>query len=402
MTLDSVDSVAVIGSGNMGHGIAEVAAIAGYEVTMQDVDADALAAGAEQVEWSLDKLCEAGRLDEPPAAVLDRLSTTVDLEAAVGDADLVVEAVPERLSLKRSVFAEVDAYAPDGAVLASNTSSLSITEIAAATDRPDWVVGTHFFNPPVKMDLVEVVYGERTSDETAETAFAFVESLGKTPIFVRKDIHRFVVNNVLGPFLDEPGWMVSEGVATIPQADAAMVHQRGYPMGPFELSDMTGIDVSYDVRRAADLDVPPIMESKVEAGAYGRKSGRGYYDYENDDGVDYEPGDGAGFDTLRVEACIVNEAARLVGDGIATATAVDTGMRLGTGFPEGPCRRADELGLDTVLEKLETLYDTYEAPRYRPSDYLVELVASGRTGRDAGAGFYEYDDSTDDGSDASA
>lgn len=391
MTIDDIDHVAVLGAGNMGHGIAEVVALAGYDVTMRDIETEFLETGYENIEWSLEKLDESRRLDEPPADVLARIETTVDLESAVSDADFVIEAAPEELEIKHDIFADLDEYAPEGAVLASNTSSLPITDIASATDRPESVVGTHFFNPPIKMDLVEVIYGEHTSEETAETAYEFVESIGKTPIYVRKDVRGFVVNNVLGPFGEEAAWMVSEGVAEIREADATMVHERGYPMGPFELGDLTGIDVSYRVRAEAGRPVPPILESKVDAGELGRKTGRGYYEYEDGDGADYIPEDASDdFDWLRIEARIVNEAAKLIGDDVATPEAIDTGLRLGAGFPEGPCRRADEIGLETVLEKLDALYESYGEDRYEASDYLRELVESGRTGEAAGSGFYEY------------
>jgi enoyl-CoA hydratase/3-hydroxyacyl-CoA dehydrogenase len=390
MTVDGIQQVAVLGAGNMGHGIAEVAAMAGYEVTMRDIEAEIVADGYEDIEWSLEKLAEKGRLDEPVDEVLARIDTTTDLEAAVADADLVIEAAPEQLSIKKDVFADLDEFAPDGAILASNTSSLSITEMASATDRPEDVVGTHFFNPPVKMDLVEVIYGEATGDGTAETAYEFVDSLGKTPIYVRKDVHGFVVNTVLGPFSAEPAWMVSNGEATVRAADAAMVHRRGCPMGPFELADLTGIDVGYHVREEGGRPVPPIMAEKVENDELGRKTGRGYYDYEDGDGPDYEPGDGEDFDTLRVEARMVNEAARLVGEGVVTPDEIDTGVTLGLGFPEGICRRADKLGLDTVLDKLRTLREETGEDRFEPDEYLVELVEDGRTGEAAGAGFHEY------------
>ena len=391
MTLDTIDRVAVLGAGNMGHGITEVIAIAGYDVTMRDIKTDFIESGYEDISWSLDKLAESGRLEESPEEILDRIETTTDLEAAVSDADLVIEAAPEELDLKHEIFADLDEYTHEDAILASNTSSLPITEIATATDRPGSVVGTHFFNPPVKMDLVEVIYGEETTDETAETAYEFVESIGKTPIYVRKDVRGFVVNSVLGPFGDEAGWIVSEGSAEIREADATMVHERGYPMGPFELGDLTGIDIGYQVRKEAGRPVPPITEQHVEAGDLGRKTGKGYYDYEEGDGVDYSPEDASeDFDWLRIEARIINEAAKLIGDDVATADAIDTGLRLGAGFPEGPCRRADKLGLDTILEKLESLYEEYGEDRYEPSAHLRELVESGRTGEDAGAGFHEY------------
>ncbi|WP_136717775.1 3-hydroxyacyl-CoA dehydrogenase/enoyl-CoA hydratase family protein [Halorientalis salina] len=391
MQVDDIDRVAVLGAGSMGHGITEVVAIAGYDVVMRDIEQDLVDDGYDDIEWSLQKLAEKGLIDEDADEVLSRVETEVDLETAVDDVDLVIEAAPEQMELKKEIYGNLDDFTPEHTILASNTSSLSITEIATATDRPDQVVGMHFFNPPVKMDLVEVIYGDETSDETAEAAHDFVESIDKTPIYVRKDVNGFVVNSVLGPFGDEAAWMVSEDEATVEQADAAMVHQRGYPMGPFELADMTGIDIGYHVRKEAGRPIAPIVEEKVENENLGKKTGKGYYDYEDGEGTTYEPGDGEGFDTLRVEARMVNEAAKLIGNDVATPDAIDTGMRLGAGFPEGPCRRADKTGLDEILEKLETLYEQTEADRYRPADYLVELVNNGHTGEDAGRGFYEYD-----------
>ncbi|MCH7873670.1 MAG: 3-hydroxyacyl-CoA dehydrogenase [Gemmatimonadetes bacterium] len=390
MNVDAIERVAVLGAGNMGHGVTEVVALAGYEVTMRDINEEVTSDGYRSIEWSLEKLAEKGLINESPEEVLSRISTETDLEAAVSEVNLVIEAAPERMELKKEIFSDLDEFTPEGAILASNTSSLSITEIAGATARRKQVVGMHFFNPPVKMDLVEVIYGAETTDETAEAAYEFVEAIGKTPIYVRKDVNGFVVNSVLGPFGDEAGWMVSEGLYEIREVDAAMVFERGYPMGPFELGDLTGIDIGYHVRKEAGKEVPPIVEEKVEAEELGQKTGKGYYDYESGEGANYEPGQGEGVDTLRIEARIINEAAKLIGDDVATAEAIDTGLRLGAGFPEGPCRRADKLGLDQVLEKLETLHEEYGSERYEPAGHLRDLVKSGKTGEESGAGFYEY------------
>ena len=391
MPRDDIDHVTVLGAGNMGHGIAEVAAIAGYDVTMRDVEEGIVADGYGDIEWSLGKLAESGEIEQSPDAVLDRIDTTVDLAEAVDGTDFVVEAGPERMDVKRDIFADLDEHAPDDAVLATNTSSLSITGIAEATDSPERVVGTHFFNPPVRMELVEVIYGAETSEDMAGTAAALMESFGKTTIYVRKDVNGFVVNSVLGPYMQEPAWMVSAGEATIRGADATLVHERGYPMGPFELGDLTGIDIGYHVRREAGRPVPPIIEEKVDAEELGRKTGSGYYRYEDGPGADYTEDDAGEFDWFRVEARMVNEAAKLGGGDVATPEAVDTGMRLGTGFPEGPCRRGDRLGLDRVLGKLRDLHDGTGEDRYEPADYLVELVEAGNTGEDAGRGFHDYD-----------
>ncbi|MFC6719241.1 3-hydroxyacyl-CoA dehydrogenase/enoyl-CoA hydratase family protein [Natrialbaceae archaeon GCM10025810] len=390
MASDTVERVAVLGAGSMGHGIAELAALGGYDVTIRDIEEEIVREGYENIEWSLEKLEEKGRIDESSDAVLSRVETTTDLAEAVDDADLVIEAVPERMDIKRDTFSSVDEHAPDHAILASNTSSLSISEIAEATDRPDRVVGLHFFNPPVKMDLVEVTYGDETSDETARTAYEWVESIDKTPIYVRKDVHGFVVNTVLVPYMEEAAWMLSNGETTVREADATMVYERGFPMGPFELNDFGGIDIGYHFRAESDQPVPPIVEELVDEGNLGRKSGAGFYDYEDGDGVDYEPTDSGGYDALRTEAVMINKAAWLVGNDVATPEEIDIGCRLGGNFPEGMCRRGDRLGLDVVLEKLEELSDNYDAERYEPADYLVELVEEGWTGEGAGKGFYDY------------
>jgi enoyl-CoA hydratase/3-hydroxyacyl-CoA dehydrogenase len=390
MDADSLEKIAVLGAGNMGHGITESVAIGGYSVTMRDVETDLVQDGHEAIAESLERLAESGHLEESPDRVLDRIETTVDIEAAVADADLVIEAAPEQMSLKQDIFGEVDELAPSSAILASNTSSLSISDIASATGRPGQVVGAHFFNPPVRMDLVEVIRGAETSDRTVETTLDFVDSLGKTPIEVKKDVRGFVVNTILFPLILEPAWMLSAGETTIREADAAMVHQRGYPMGPFELTDLTGIDVNYHVLQEADRDVPPIMTEKVDDGHVGRKVGQGYYDHE-DGGADYEEGQGADFDTFRIEARMVDEAARLVGEDVATPEAIDTGVKLGASFPEGICERGDELGLDAVRAKLLDLRESSGEQRFTPSEALNDMVDAGRTGVEAGEGFYEYD-----------
>ncbi|MDJ1434406.1 3-hydroxyacyl-CoA dehydrogenase NAD-binding domain-containing protein [Halostagnicola sp. A-GB9-2] len=389
--LQEIDRVAVLGAGSMGHGIAELAAIAGYDVSLRDIEESYVEDGYEQLEWSVEKLAEKGQLEDDPDAVLGRVDTTTNLAGAVADADIVIEAIPEDLELKRNLFSDVADAAGDDAILATNTSSLKVGDIARAVDRPERFCGMHFFNPPVKMDLVEVVSGERTDDGVVDTAYEFVESIDKTPVLVRKDVPEFIVNNVLVPFMEEAAWMFDEGAAGVRQADAAMVFRRGYPMGPFELADFGGLDVLAHSREQWDKPLPNCVETRVENDDLGRKTGEGFYDYD-ERGVDYEPGDGEGFDTLRIEARMINEAARLVGQGVAEPEDIDIAMRLGGGLPEGTCRTGDKLGLDRVLEKVESLYEETGAARYEPADYLVELVEDGRTGEDAGEGFYDYGD----------
>ncbi len=385
-----IDSLAVLGAGSMGHGIAEVAAIAGYNVVMRDVEQDIVREGYEQIEWSVGKLAEKGRIDDDPMS-----SSIVSRRRLIRDSGR--RRRPRRRSRARGprseteIFSAVDAAASSETIIATNTSSLRVSDIAAAVDQPERCCGLHFFNPPVKMDLVEVVSGEATNEVVTDTAYTFVESIDKTPIRVRKDIPQFVVNNVLTPYMGEAAWMFDAGAASIREIDAAMVFQRGYPMGPFELNDFGGLDIFAHTREQWDEPVPESVSSRIEDDDLGRKTGKGFYDYE-DSGVDYEPGQGEGVDTVRIEARMINEAAKLVGQEVAVPEDIDTGMRLGGGLPEGTCRTADKIGLDVALEKLRDLHDATGAERYEPADYLIELVEAGHTGEDAGRGFYDYND----------
>lgn len=390
MNSSKISTVAVLGAGNMGHGIAEVSAIAGYDVILRDIEDEYVQDGYEQLQWSVEKLAEKDQIDKAAETVLGRIRTTIDLETAVSDADLIIEAAPENLELKQGIFSDVEDYAAEEAIIASNTSSLRVSDIVAETDAPERCCGLHFFNPPVKMDVAEVVSGEYTEDEVVKTVASFVESLDKTPIEVRKDIPEFVVNNVLTPFMEEAGWMLDEGSATIEGIDAAIVYERGYPMGPCELNDFGGLDVLVHTRKQWDRPVPESIMSRFDNENLGRKTGTGFYEYEDSSGVTYEPADAKGIDTLRIEARMVNEAARLVGENVASPEDIDIGMRLGGRLPEGTCRTGDKLGLDRILEKLESLHEETDADRYEPSDYLVELVEQGHTGEEAGQGFYEY------------
>jgi len=391
MKLDDVKRIAVIGSGTMGHGIAELAALAGYRVALQDIAEDIVNKGYDNIRWSLNKLAEKKLVPQDKAeAAAERITPLVDLEEAVRDADVVIEAAPEILKLKKELFGKLDRFAPPGAILASNTSSLSITAIGNMTQRPQQVVGMHFFNPPVKMALVEVIKGDDTAEGTMQLVVELAEALGKTPVRVVKDVRGFIVNRVLvGPFMLEAGWIVDRGQATVEQIDSRMKFYEGFPMGPFELQDLTGIDIGYHLTQEAGLPIPAAIEERVKAGAVGRKVGKGFYDY-NDGGANYTQEAGKNFDPLPIYALMVNEAAWLLGNGVTTAEEIDLAVRLGAGFPEGILRRADKLGLDNVLACLEGLYKEHGEERYQPDDFLKHLVSEGKTGEAAGEGFYRY------------
>ncbi|SIR96914.1 3-hydroxyacyl-CoA dehydrogenase/enoyl-CoA hydratase family protein [Natronorubrum thiooxidans] len=402
MELEDINTVAVLGAGNMGHGIAEVVAMAGYDVNMRDINEEFVQNGYEQIEWSLDKLAENDQLTQEQAdAALERITPLVDMAEACGDADVVIEAVPEQMEIKQDVYTELEAVAPDRAVFATNTSSLSITDLSEFTDRAESFCGMHFFNPPIRMDLVEVISGAHTEDATLDVIEAFAEDVGKTPVRVRKDVPGFIVNRILVPLMNEAAWLVEDDVATIEEVDATTKFDIGLPMGSFELADYVGIDVGYHVldymhEVAGDRYEPcPLMETKVDNEEFGQKSGKGFYDYEDGDGADVSMDDDLFSETVkeRLLAVLANEVAYLVGDDVASPEEIDTAVKLGGRWPKGPAKFADEYGVADLADALEDAYEETDHPRYEPFDHLATVADEGGFYDDAGEddGTVEFD-----------
>jgi 3-hydroxybutyryl-CoA dehydrogenase len=283
--------VAVLGAGTMGHGIAQVSAMAGHEVRLRDIEAERVDAGIEGIESNLDGGVERDKVTpEERANALDRIEGTTDLAAAVSDADVVVEAVPERPDLKKDVLGEAESFAPADATLASNTSSLSVTDLGSALEDPTRFCGLHFFNPVHIMPLVEVVIAERTDEATRESAVEFVEGVGKTPIVVR-DAPGFASSRLGVALGAEAMRMLESGVASAADIDAAMELGYNHPMGPLELTDMVGLDVRLDVLEYLREELgerfrpPQVLKRKVRAGKLGKKTGEGFYVWEDGENV---------------------------------------------------------------------------------------------------------------------
>ncbi len=395
---EDIRTVLVVGAGVMGHGIAQVFAMNGYRVRLVDIKEEFLRRALERIKASLEKLAAKGALREKPEDVLARIETSTDLRGAAEGIDYMVEAVPERLDIKRNVFRTVDEVAPEHAILTTNTSSIPITEIAEATSRPDKVAGMHFFNPPQILKLVEVVRGAKTSDETVETIVALAKRLGKEPVVVRKDVPGFIVNRVMIRILNESCRLVERGVYTIEQVDAALRFKLGFPMGAFELADYIGLDVLVDlsknmINRGFNMTLCKLFEEMVEKGKLGVKSGEGFYKYPGPGKFlkpSLPPRAAKGVDYIKMIDLGVNEGAWLIENDVADAGDVDKATVLGLNLPMGILAYGDLIGLDKVLESIEAKARETGLPDYTVSSVLREKVERGETGVSAGKGFHEY------------
>jgi 3-hydroxyacyl-CoA dehydrogenase/enoyl-CoA hydratase/3-hydroxybutyryl-CoA epimerase len=402
--------VGVVGAGTMGAQIAQVVSFAGIPVVLSDVNEALAQRGIETVRRIYQVRVEKGKMTaEQLEQKMLLVSAAVGLES-FKDVDIAIEAASEDMRVKRHIFQELDRICPPSAILATNTSALSISALCAATKRPGKVIGLHFFNPAYAMPLVEVIPGLATDQLTVDDAVGFAESLRKAPIVV-KECAGFLVNRLLMPYLNEAIHCLQEGLGTLKQMDQDMTG-FGMPMGPFSLLDSVGLDISCEVARVLARSYGPrmapavLLEEMVKAGRLGTKSGQGFYAYEGVDAAQSErqleqmiqaigsaaKEDGSRSNRMRLLLAMINEAVITLQEGVASARDIDLAMMAGTGFPtdkEGPLHYADQLGIDQVLQQLEELAQAVGA-RFWPAPMLRRMVDAGFTGKAAGRGFFTY------------
>ncbi|MDE1857665.1 MAG: 3-hydroxyacyl-CoA dehydrogenase/enoyl-CoA hydratase family protein [Thaumarchaeota archaeon] len=370
--------VAVVGAGDMGHGIAELFAVSGYEVTLMDKFPQALEKARGRVSASLARLVERGRLTKEQAdAAFGRMRFSGDMKSSVAEASLVVEAVPESKDLKKAVFRELDALAPSEAVLASNTSNIRISDLAAATSHPGRVVGMHFFNPPMVMKLVEVIPGERTDPAVTKRAMEISGKIGRTPVRVLRDTPGFIVNRINAADTLFFCLLLDKGVASPPEIDT-YARGQGLPMGPYELIDFVGVDIGADSLAYFASALSPEYGKGVtfgrmaKEGRLGKKTGKGFYDWSSGraDIPTVEPTDKVSI--MDIFALEINESVKLVEEGVATPEDIERGVVLGMNRPFGPITVAKDLSNAEVKSKLEELAAKFDCSIFAPTRAIAE------------------------------
>lgn len=373
-------NIAVIGSGTMGSGIAQVAATAGCSVKIYDTSNEALSRSQSALEKTLSMLLEKGKID---SGEKNRIYNSIAYVSALGelsDADLIIEAIVENLDIKRQLFAQLETIVSQNTILASNTSSLSIASIAASVKKSERVIGIHFFNPAPLMQLVEVIPAVQTSTEILQKTIAIISDWNKV-VAVAKDTPGFIVNRVARPFYGEALRIYEEGQADFATIDWAMKTFGGFRMGPFELMDFIGHDVNYIVTETVfaafyfDPRYKPSFTQKrlLEAGFLGRKSGRGFYNYSGDLPKPTENEVLGKQIFQRVLAMLINDAADALFLNIASAKDIDNAMTKGVNYPKGLLAWADEMGIGWCVETLDNLYQEYHEDRYRCSPILRRM-----------------------------
>ena len=375
-------NIGIIGAGTMGVGIAQVAATAGCKVVLFDANAPQIDKALTGLEKTLQKLSEKGKISQEKAAEIRNNIVKGETLQDLKDSDLVIEAIIENKDIKTKVFTELETYVSDSCVISSNTSSISITSLGAELQKPERFIGIHFFNPAPLMPLVEIIPSLVTEKTLAEKMYTLMKEWGKIPV-IAKDIPGFIVNRIARPYYGEALRMVEENIASPEQVDEAMKTLGNFKMGPFELMDLIGVDVNFEVTTTVYKDYfydpkykPSLLQQRMsEAKLHGRKTGKGFYDYSEGAEKPAAQKDDALYQQifLRIISMLINEAVEAKRLGIANDEDIELAMQKGVNYPKGLLDWGKEIGYAKISETLQSLYGEYQEERYRQSPLLRKL-----------------------------
>jgi len=376
-----INQITVLGSGIMGHGIAQISAMAGYNVILRDIEQAFLDKAMDKIKWSINKLVEKQKISQSEAEkIINRIHPVVELEQSLKNSNLIIEAVPEDLTLKKRVYEEIEKFATDDMIFASNTSTLPISEISAFTSRPDKFIGLHFFNPPQLMPLVEIIPGSKTEQQVTDLAINLVKEVKKTPILCKKDVPGFIVNRIFIPLVHEAAYSLDRSGASMVEVDSASKYKMALPMGIFELADYTGMDVIHKATsemysRDRKVIFPhPKIQQLYENKELGQKTGKGFYQYQGDNYERVQLTEEAAekFNPIPLVSVAVNNASWLISNGVCNREELEQALKLGMGLKRELFTTAETVGIQNIINTLKDLQTKYGS-FYEPDPYLLSL-----------------------------
>ncbi|MEM2586222.1 MAG: 3-hydroxyacyl-CoA dehydrogenase NAD-binding domain-containing protein [Archaeoglobaceae archaeon] len=390
-----IETVAVFGAGIMGHGIAEVCANAAYRVYLVDIDEKKLNEAMNKIRWSLEELKKKKKIKEEPEVIIGRIKPTTEFEVAAKEADVIIEAIPENAELKKDLFRKIGSLTKRDAIIATNTSTIPISELAESTGKPEKFIGLHFTNPPILLPYLEIIMGNKTSDETLEIAKKFAETLGQKFVVIKKDVPGFLGNRLNARIFHEAFRLLEK--YSKEEIDATARYRIGMPMGVIELADFVGLDTVYYagkamMQRGFKMSPINVLEEKVKKGETGFKTGKGFYEYPERKytRVKIEKSLAYKVPPLEIIAPAINEAAWLIRNEVCTKNEIENAILGAMGWRFGLLELADRFGIDRVVEVLKKKKSETGLEEYEPDELLLQMLSRGELGIKTGKGFFDY------------